>query len=346
MPEEKKLRIGILGSGYMGSTYAECLTKYNSHCQLIAISGGSRAPGLASKHSTEYVESPDNLIRRSDIDAVIVTTPPGNHPENVISAAERGKHAMVEKPMAPDPKQCAKMISAAEKAGVYLEVLQTQRWRSTNAAAKKAISEGKLGKVRMIRGHSLFLSYEGGGAWSSDPAHGGANLDLNVHGMDMIRYLSGGEPTTVYGQVKTFGNSPMPFLSAMIELKFDNGVIATHWSSQEMPEPSLPNSMFGFVIVGEKAIIDIDSYGKTRLSNGNKSEWILLNEFPKVDYINRPFDPNRLQPFIAAMQSFIDDVLEKRPPTVSGRDGKIAVEMVRASEVSSETGRVVGVPMD
>jgi len=338
-----KLRIGILGSGYMGLTYSECLTKYNTRCQLVAISGGSRAPGLASKQSVEYVESPESLIHRSDIDAVIVTTPPGNHPENVISAAKSGKHAMVEKPMAPDPKQCAEMITAAEKAGVYLEVLQTQRFRSTNAVAKKAIIEGKLGKIRMIRGTSLFLSYEGGGAWTRDPAHGGPNLDLNVHAVDMIRYLSGGEPTSVHGRMKTFGDTTYPNLSAMIQLEFDNGVLATHWSSQEMPEPSLPNSMFGFVVVGEKAILDMDAYGKTRLGNG--SEWILLNEFPKVDYINRPLDPNRLQPFIAAMQSFIDDVLDSRPPTVTGQDGKIAVEMVRASEISNETGQTVKLPM-
>jgi UDP-N-acetyl-2-amino-2-deoxyglucuronate dehydrogenase len=344
MAEGKKLRIGILGSGYMGLTYSECLTKYNSRCELVAISGGSRAPGLASKHSVEYVESPESLIRRSDIDAVVITTPPGNHPENVISAAENGKHAMVEKPMAPDPKQCNEMIRAADKAGVYLEVLQTQRWRSTNAAAKKAILEGKLGKIRMIRGTSLFLSYEGGGAWTRDPAHGGPNLDLNVHGMDMIRYLSGGEPTVVFGQMKTFGDAPYPNLSAMIQLKFDNGVQATHWSSQEMPEPSMPNSMFGFIVVGENSMLDIDAYGKTRISNGS-NEWILLDEFPKVDYINRPLDPKRLQPFIAAMQSFIDDVLDSRPPTVTGQDGKIAVEMVRASEISNESGQAVKLPL-
>jgi predicted dehydrogenase len=337
-----KLRIGILGSGYMGLTYSECLTKYNTRCQLVAIAGGSRASGLASKQSVEYVDSPERMMSRSDIDAIVVTTPPGNHPENVIFAAEKGKHAMVEKPMAPDPSQCDQMIRAANKAGVYLEVLQTQRWRSTNAAAKKAILEGRLGKIRMIRGTALFLSYEGGGPWTRDPIHGGPNLDLNVHAMDMIRYLSGAEPTLVFGQVKTFGSSEYPMLSAMIQLKFDNGVFANHWSSQEMPEPSMPNSMFGFVVVGEKAILDDDAYGKVRISNGQ--DWVVLDEFPKVDYINRPLDPKRLQPFVAAMQSFIDDVLDRKPPTVTGQDGKIAVEMVRASEISSETGRAVAFP--
>ncbi len=327
----------------MGKTYAECLSKYNKRSKLVAVHGGSRAPKLASDYGIDLFDSYEALMKRADIDAVIVTTPPGNHPEHVISAAEHGKHAMVEKPMAPNSRKCEEMIRACEKAGVYLEVLQTQRWRSSNAAAKKAILDGKLGKVRMIRGNSLFESYEGGGAWAKLPEHGGPHLDLNVHGYDMVRYLSGGEPTRIYAEVKAFTNHPLGRLSSMTELNFDNGVIAQHWSSMEVPAPSLPRSMFGFVVVGEKGILDIDAYGQVRLGEGQG--WNVIAEFPKVDYINRPMDPNRLQPFIAAMQSFIDDVLDRRPPTVSGRDGRIAVELVEASEASSQKGQAIGFPM-
>ncbi|MDA4123641.1 MAG: Gfo/Idh/MocA family oxidoreductase, partial [Thaumarchaeota archaeon] len=314
-----QLRIGILGSGYMGKTYAECLSKYTTRTKLVAVHGGRRAPGLAKDYGIDLVDTYQALMKRPDIDAVIVATPPGNHTEQVVSAAEHGKHAMVEKPMAPTRQHCEQMIRAAEKAGVYLEVLQTQRWRSSNAAAKKTILEGKIGKVRMIRGHSLFTTYEGGGDWAKLPEHGGPHLDLNVHSYDMIRWLSGGEPTRVYADIKSFINHPLGRLTSMAELLFDNGVIAQQWSSMEMTEPSLPNSLFGFEVVGEKGIIDIDSYGKVRLGQGN--DWTLITEFPKVDYMNKPMDPNRLQPFISAMQSFTDDILDHRPPTVAGRDG-------------------------
>jgi predicted dehydrogenase len=341
--QKNELRIGILGSGYMGKTYAECLSRYNTRSKLVAVFGGSRAPKLASDYGIELVDSYEAMMKHPGLDAVVVTTPPGNHPEHVISAAEHGKHAMVEKPMAPSSRQCAEMIAACEKAGVYLEVLQTQRWRSTNAAAKKAIMEGKLGKVRMIRGNSLFQSYEGGGAWTKLPEHGGPNLDLNVHCYDMIRYLSGGEPKKIFAQVKDYTNHPLGGLTSMAELQFDNGVVGQHWSSMEIPPPSLPRSMFGFVVVGEKAILDMDAYGQVRLGEGEG--WSVIAEFPKVDYINRPLDPNRLQPFIASLQSFIDDVLDGRPPTVSGDDGRIAVEMVDAAKLSSASGQVVRLPL-
>jgi predicted dehydrogenase len=327
----------------MGRTYAECLVKHNKRARLIAIFGGSRAPKLASDYGVEYAASYDELLKRSDVDAVVVTTPPGNHSENVIEAAEHGRHAMVEKPMAPSHQDCERMVSACKKAGVYLEVLQTQRWRSSNAAAKKAIEDGRLGRVRMIRGHSFFESYEGSGRWTKDPIHGGPLLDLNVHCYDMLRYLAGSDPTRLFSTVTSFTNHPLGGLTAMTQVLFKNGVIAQNWACMEMPPPSLPNSLFGFVVVGERGILDIDSYGKVRLGRGG--DWELLTEFPKVDYINRPMDPKRLQPFIAAMQSFIDDVLDQRPPTVSGNDGKIAVEMVDAAKLSSERREAVKLPL-
>lgn len=180
------------------------------------------------------------------------------------------------------------------------------------------------------------ILYEIGKDWTKLPENGGPHLELDVHSYDMIRYLSGGEPKRVFAEVKAFNSHPLGGLTSMAELRFDNGAIAQHWSTWEMPKPSLPN-FFGFVVVGEKGILDIDSYGQVKLGQGEG--WKVIAEFPKVDYINRPMDPNRLQPFIAAMQSFIDDVLDHKLPTVTGRDGMIAVGLVEATQISSDSGQ-------
>jgi predicted dehydrogenase len=338
-----QLRLAIMGSGYMGRTYAECLTKYNTRSNLVAVYGGSRAPKLASDYGVDHVATLNELLRRPDIDALVIATPPGNHPEHVIGAAEHGKHAMVEKPMAPTHQKCEEMITACSKAGVTLEVLQVERWRSTNATAKKTIEQGILGDVRMIRGHTLFPGYEAQGAWAKLPEHGGPLLDLTVHSFDILRYIAEAEPASIFSTITTFNKHPLGGLTDMSQVLFRNGAIAQNWACMEMPPPSLPNSFFGYVVVGEKGILDVDSYGKVKLGQGD--DWRLLHEFPKIDYINRPMDPQRLQPFIAAMQSFIDDVLDERPPTVSGNDGKIAVEMVDAAKLSSEKGEAVKLPL-
>src|SRR5262245_50607700 len=93
-----KLRYGILGSGFMGRTHAEAI-RHIDNAELIAIAGGSRAPGLAADYHAQLCTSDAELIGRDDIDAVIITTPQYVHAEQALAAAARGKHLFIEKPM-------------------------------------------------------------------------------------------------------------------------------------------------------------------------------------------------------------------------------------------------------
>ncbi|MDQ3812308.1 MAG: Gfo/Idh/MocA family oxidoreductase, partial [Chloroflexota bacterium] len=61
------LGIGIIGSGYMGRTYAECVTRYNHDARLVAIAGGSRAPALAADYQVDAEPDVDGLLRRPDV---------------------------------------------------------------------------------------------------------------------------------------------------------------------------------------------------------------------------------------------------------------------------------------
>ena len=63
--------IGIVGSGYMGRTYAECVTRYNTGARLVAVAGGNRAPGLAADYGVDAESTVATLLGRSDVGAVI-----------------------------------------------------------------------------------------------------------------------------------------------------------------------------------------------------------------------------------------------------------------------------------
>jgi predicted dehydrogenase len=175
------------------------------------------------------------------------------------------------------------------------------------------------------------------------PKHGGAMLDLCVHCFDMIMHLTAGKPIRVSSTVRTFGKHPLPDYSSMTQIVFSNGVIAQHWASVEVVPPSLPDSRFGFTIVGDNGILDIDGYGKLML--GTRDKWQTLWTMPPIDYVNNPFDQVRLQSYSEAVQAFIDDVLDHKPPTVPGEAGRAAVEIVEAAKRSSETGIAVGIPL-
>ena len=89
-------------------------------------------------------------------------------------------------------------------------------------------------------------------------------------------------------------------------------------------------------MVGESGIIDFDSYGKVQLARNGV--WETVWEQPPIDYVNRPLDPVRLEAFFSQTQAFIDDVLDDRPDTVSGGDGRAAVALMMAAVESSRTG--------
>jgi predicted dehydrogenase len=94
-----------------------------------------------------------------------------------------------------------------------------------------------------------------------------------------------------------------------------------------------------YVIVGERGALEVDGYGKLLLSTpaGTETIW----EQPSFDFVNRPLDPVRLAAFATQTQSFVDDLLDGRPPTVPGAEGRAAVALVAAAMRSSETGQAV-----
>ena len=335
-----ELRIAILGSGYMGRTYAECIAKFVTRARLAAIAGGTRAPGLAADYGVPCETSYDGLLARGDVDALLIATPHADHRDQVLRAAAAGKHVLVEKPMATSVADCDRMIAACRDAGVMLQVVQTLRFRGTPARAKQLIDAGRIGAVRMIQGRSLVRDYAiAAGAWPGQPEHGGAFLDMGVHNFDIMRFWSGSQARRVFAHVTTYGGSGYPWLSAMAQVTFANGVAAQQWTSHEVPALSLTRSQHMYVVVGERGALEIDGYGKLLLSTPESTE--LIWEQPAFDFVNRPLDPVRLEAFYTQIQLFVDDVLDGRPPSVPGEEGRAAVAMVEAAIRSAESGQAV-----
>ncbi len=338
------LRIGLVGSGYMGRSYAECLKRYTTHGKLTAVTGGKRAPQLAADYEAACVKDLDELLARKDVDAVLVATPHSGHLAQVTQAARAGKHVLVEKPMALNPAECDAMIAACREAAVTLSVIQTVRFRGTVARAKRLIQEGRIGPVRMIDLRTLFEWVPAGEKnWTHEEFEGGLILDQGAHNFDFLRWFAGAEAARVFAKVKAYGESAYPWPTAMAQVEFHNGVLAHTWMSFELPKPGLANSAFRALVVGETGMLDIDGYGKLH-GAFDPQGWKLIWEQPAIDYVNRPLAPERLEAFYTQVQDFIDSVRENRPPAVTGADGRAAVELIEACRRSSATGQAVEIP--
>jgi UDP-N-acetyl-2-amino-2-deoxyglucuronate dehydrogenase len=341
----KPVGIGLIGSGFMGRTSAEAVTRYLQGAKLIAVTGGSRAASLATEYGVESEGDLDALLSRSDIDAVMISTPHAAHADEAVTAAKAGKHILMDKPMATTVEQCDRILDAAQASGVNVMIMFGQRFRDCNIEARRLVHEGHIGKVTMIQE----LALASGGlatlpAWQSLPENVGIFVGHAIHNIDRIRWITGAEIVSVSAQMgrdKASGNE----VSTMALLGLSNGAMATIWASWEIATPGFPRSACAAWYAGDQGNIDLDAYGELRL--GEKKDWSVMAVQPPIDWAgDGALSPVRMESYRRQHQEFIDSIREGRAPSVTGEDGRAAVEVAAAAYKSAAENRIIHLPAE
>jgi predicted dehydrogenase len=334
------LRIGVIGSGFMGRTNAETITRYLKGAQLVSIAGGTRASGLAAEYGVECDPDVPALLRRSDIDAVFISTPHAQHAEQAVLAARAGKHVLLDKPMAASVDGCSRIISAAADSRVNVMIMFGQRFRKVNLEACRLIKEGAIGRITQM--HSYALNSGGLASlppWQSEPENLGTFFGHGIHNLDQIRWFTGQEVLTVSAQSQRDSASNNE-VATMALLGLSGGAMATVWVSWTIPAPGFPQSAFSARVVGDAGILDLDAYGVLRL--GRKGEWNVIAEQAPIDFKGKGMlDPVRLEAYATQGAEFLNSIREQRRPSVTGEDGRAAVQIALAAYKSAEEQRTV-----
>jgi predicted dehydrogenase len=341
---QNEIGIGIIGSGYMGRTYAECVARYNTGARLVAVAGGSRAPALAVDYGIASEPTVDSLLQRKDVQAVIITSPQSAHCEQTVKAAQAGKHVLVEKPMATSSDDCKTMIQACKTYGTQLSVIKPWRYRGSTKRLHQHIQAGDIGDVRMI---TLWWLYPRipfiGKDWFRDPKEGGLYLDAGSHCFDYMRWVAGAEPVRLYSQLATYNHDSETPRSSMTTIAFENGVMASLWLSYEVPKPGWQDTDFRARVVGATGNLDAHGYGAFQMTRNEAWETPYVQG--EMDYIDRPMERVRLEAFFDMTQDFIDALRDGRTPPVTGEDGLAALAMVEAGYHSNAQGQAIALPI-
>ncbi len=338
-----KIGIGITGSGFMGKTHAEAVLLLPD-LQLVAFSGGSRAPGLAQQYGVAHEPDAESLARRSDIDAVIVTTPHHVHISETLAAFQEGKHALVEKPLATSIEDCDRMIESASSRGLTLGVGYHQRFRNNNSEACRLVREGAIGdiltiQVSMLSGGSL---RDGGGwAWWDDPRSLGHILNSAPHGVDLLRWMMGAEVASVGALCRTFLSDAPVENTTLAQLSFENGALCSLFSTNVMADPGFVEETFRFRIIGSKALMDLDPYGDLKIATDGA--WRTVSTQPSAEFVaaDVPINPVRIEAYKSQIQSWVDAMGGRSSDLGSGIDGRAGVEACMAILEASRTNSVV-----
>jgi predicted dehydrogenase len=283
----------------------------------------------------------EDLLARSDIDAVIVTTETNCHADVIEAAAAARKHILCQKPMATTLEDCDNIIAAVDKAGIKFQMAFQMRCDPLNQKIKEWVSSGAVGKVGAIRRrHCINFLFNPGlpsspSAWHIDPvANVGMFFDDAVHAADFLYWLMG-KPESVMAEIDNVLTSVAPDDTGVAIYRFPGGAFGVLFNASVTLAGENTTEVYG----DHGAIIqNWDDGVSTPFAPKGVSPLKLYRDGKWEEF---PFEVpdshgRRIQ---AVPRPFIEMLLNDGQPTVTARDGKVSVEMCLAAYQSAKEGR-------
>ena len=203
-----KLRWGIIGCGGIADrrTLPGMMLSETSVPVAVMDANGEAAEAVREKYGAKYAFTDyRDVLALDEIDAVYIASPVFAHKEQALAAAKAGKHILLEKPLGLTSEDSLEIIEACERAGVKLGVGFMMRFHAYHRAIKKVISEGLIGDIVSMRAQFNCWYPDIEGAWRQKKAlsGGGALVDLGIHCIDLLMYLSGLDAVECIGYTGT-----------------------------------------------------------------------------------------------------------------------------------------------
>ena len=220
MTKKPKLRLGLIGSGFMGKThvfgFATAARVFDLPFEvefrtLADISMSLAEPAAAALGFANASEDWRSLALDPDIDLVDITAPNALHKEMALAAIAAGKHVYCEKPLAPLAKDAREMADTAETAGIKTQVGFNYLCNPMLALARDMIVSGELGEIRSYRGvHAEDYMTDASSPFTfrHDPAGGGALADIGSHALATAEFLLGPIARVMGDCVTAIGERP------------------------------------------------------------------------------------------------------------------------------------------
>jgi predicted dehydrogenase len=313
------LGIGLIGAGRHGSRYIHHLLHDLPGVSLAALCRKRIGAELPSLPTTEIPVYGDYraLIADPRVEAVVVVTPPSLCPEICLETVRARKPILIEKPLALTGREARMMVAAAEEAGLLLMTAQTLRFDSTILAVKNHLPE--IGQFRYATFTSRIEMKAGVQVQSPIPGQLGALLELGVHLLDLIPFLTGEKVATVRCELDRLP-AVGPETMAIVQAQTTSGL---------------------------RCVLDIARVGAGRVA---RTEWVGMKGQIMADWFhqrvshvigdNAPLE-RAIQPqqtILATLRAFVRAIETNQPPPITGRDGCRAVEVAEACYRSAELG--------
>lgn len=343
---DRKIRFALVGCGRIARNHFSALSEHADRAELVSICDIDPRALEAAAESTgaRPFSNLGRMLANTDADIVVLTTPSGLHPEQAIDVAASGRHVMTEKPMATRWHDGLRMVRACDDANVRLFVVKQNRRNATLQLLKKAIDQGRFGRIYMVnlnvfwtRPQDYYDSAAWRGTWEFD---GGAFMNQASHYVDLLDWMIG-PIESIHAYTAT--------LARNIEVE-DTGVISVKWRSGALGSMNVtmltyPKNLEGSItIIGEKGTARVGGVAVNEIQHWEFAE--PQEDDVRVKHAN--YETTSLYGFGHPL--YYDNVIKvlrgEAQPETDGREGLKSLETLIAAYLSARDCRRVALPLD
>jgi UDP-N-acetylglucosamine 3-dehydrogenase len=311
----KKLGVAVIGTGQWGKNHAR-VYKELSCTELVAVCdvNAERAKAMAAQYGVKAYSDSTEMLKDKSIEAVNVCTWSTILAQEAMKALNAGKHVLVEKPMATNPQQAEELVETAKANGLHLTVGFLMRFIPGLQVIRDSVESKKIGALVCATAKRV-------SQWPERIGDVGVVKDTAIHDIDVMRFISGEDPTSVYAKMGSMRIKKFEDY-AHIMLTYADGksaFIETNWLT--------PYKTRMLTVTGCDAIMRLDYI--------TQDLWI--EQQAQSVQPRYPFQ----EPLKAELQHFVECITEKKKPIVTGEDGVRALTVATAALESSAKNKAI-----
>lgn len=340
----RKIKWGIIGCGGIADirTIPGLLLAQNAELTMVMDRNPKVASRIGQKYGVPYTDNIEDLLA-ADLDVVYIATPVFCHKEQAVQVMHAGKHVFMEKPVGMNSEEAKELHAIALQEKVKIGVGMMMRFHTHHQFIKKMIAEDKLGDIVSMRAQFACWYPEGEGEWRQVKklGGGGALMDLGVHCLDLLQYITGTKAVGVLAMCDTQTFSYEVDDSASLLLKMNNGAHAYVEVNFNIPDNAAFN---GLEIYGTKGsfmaegTIGQEETGVSKIAFAADNDYDALQD--RNDHFCRIAAANGNM-YTKEIESFSEALLKGTEPEVTIEEAIFVQRIAEAAYKSAEEGRYI-----
>lgn len=332
------MRVGVIGVGSMGRNHARVYSELEG-VELVGVADADAdiVESIATKCGCSSYTDFRALLDEAELDAVTIAVPTVEHLDVALEVIDRGVHLLIEKPISFSVEEGKEIIKAAAQKNLVLMIGHIERFNPAVIALKEKLEGGELGRVFQIDARRE-------GPFPARIMDVGVVIDLAVHDLDVMRYVTGSEFIRVYAETeRRIHSTHEDLLAGLVRLEDGTvGTLAINWLT--------PTKIRELYVTGERGMFRVDYLTQDLFffenATAQGSDWDAMrvmrgvSEGKMIRHVVAKQEPLRIE-----QETFIAAVNNEIPVPVTGEDGLRVLELAHAIVTSGQENRALEVPM-